>query len=50
MTKFGSRNKPSGFSFRVRVSASGADIIPKMEYIRTRSADMNELSEILELN
>lgn len=44
MTKFVSSNKLSASS--VRVSAPGADIIPKVEHIRTRSADMNELDEI----
>ncbi len=31
----------------VRLSVKGADIIPRKGYIRTLSADMNELSEIL---
>jgi len=31
-------------SARSRISATGADIIPKWEYIRTLSADVNELS------
>jgi len=30
----------------VRLSATGADIIPKKVYIRTWSADMNELGDI----
>ena len=33
-------------SARSRISATGADIIPKWEYIPTLSADVNELSAI----
>jgi hypothetical protein len=31
-----------------RISATGADIIAKWEYIGTPSADMNELGEIID--
>ena len=31
-------------SARSRISTTGADIIPKWEYIRTLSADVNELA------
>jgi len=39
--------KVYGNSARDRISTQGADISPKWEYIRTPSADMNELSAIL---
>jgi hypothetical protein len=42
------REKVSGTSARSRISATGADIIPKWEYIRTLSADVNELYEIID--
>lgn len=50
MTKFDNRNKLSGSSVSIRISARGAVIIPKMEYIRTPGADMNELSVMLDKN
>jgi hypothetical protein len=31
-------------SAKIRISAAGADIIPKWEYVRTPSEDMNKLS------
>jgi len=41
------KEKDSGASARVGISALGADIIPKWEYIRTLSADANTLGDIL---
>jgi hypothetical protein len=36
------KEKDSGASARCGISAPGADIIPKWEYIRTLSADVNK--------
>ena len=40
------RLRGSGNTARGKISAPGADIIPKWSCIRTLSADMNKLSEI----
>ncbi len=45
MTYF-DREKDSGASARCGISAPGADIIPKWEYIRTLSADVNKTSKM----
>lgn len=49
MTKFVNRNKLFGFSVRIRASALNADSISIWEDISTRSADMNELADILRM-
>lgn len=46
MTKFVNRNKLFRSSVRTKASALSADSIPKMDYIRTQGADMNELDAI----
>lgn len=46
MTKFINKNKLIGSSVRTKPSTLSADIIPKWEYIRTPSVDMNKLGDI----
>jgi hypothetical protein len=40
-------NHQSGDSVRREISAPSANIIPKWNYIRTRTADMNKISAIV---